>query len=174
MKKGLLLLCALALLVLSCAHAETEFVIPCGGQPALTLRYDENVYTLDRESYLSGSFGAHTWLGMFYDGHSTVELATDLYRDLPADPSPEALSAYLCAQLADAGCEPLEIYTTPARLAFVLLSLNRPTGPSYYAAIRFQDYVVYFELYNLRGGVTEVELNTLKTLLDCAALPLSY
>ena len=76
MKKGLLLLCALALLVLSCAHAETEFVIPCGGQPALTLRYDENVYTLDRESYLSSSFGAHTWLGMFYDGHSAPSLRT--------------------------------------------------------------------------------------------------
>ena len=63
MKKGLLLLCALALLVLSCAHAETEFVIPCGGQPALTLRYDDD-YQPEKTYIWVDSYknvGANTW-----------------------------------------------------------------------------------------------------------------
>ena len=174
MKKLLIALCALLLAVPGPALAQCDFTAFCGELPVLTLQYDESAFALDTESYLSGSVGGHTWIGMLSNRAVTVEMAADLCPDLPPESAPEQLSAYLCAALAADQCQPLEIYVTPGFVSFVILSLNGPAGQSYRAAVLSQGYIVYFELYNLRGGVTEVELNTLKTLLDCAALPLSY
>ena len=166
MKKRLLVLCLLLLLALRPACAETAYTALCGGVPVLSLQYDETAFALDTESYLTGTFGAHTWLGMFYNGYCTVELSADWYPDLPAAGDPTALTQYLNALLSDAQGQWLETYTNPQFVSFALYSLNGMYGPSYYAALLSQGYLVHFEIYNLRGGVDITALDTLKGLLD--------
>ena len=166
MKKLLVLICAMTLLTVSSACAQTDYTARCGGTPVLTVRYDEGSLRLDTDSYLGSSGGGHYWLGMFYNGTYTVELAADTYADLPADSSPEQLSAYLCAAMQGDNARAVEIYR--GGKTFAILALNRPTGSSYYAAALSQGYVVYFEIYNLRGGVDGSALSVLKGLLDGA------
>lgn len=170
MKRLLILFCVLLLTLPLSAHAQTEFAAVCNNRPLLSLQYDETAYSLDTESYLASSIGGHTWLGMLYSRAVTVELAADLYPDLPALCTPEQLSDFLCAHLVADQCAPLEIYTTPGLIPFAILSLNGVTGPSYYAAVISQGYVVYFELYNLLGGAVPQDLDTLKLLLDTVVM----
>ena len=167
MKKLLVLLCALILFTVS-AHAQTEYTAMCNGTPVLTLQYDEKGYALDTESYLSSSFGGHTWLGMFFNGSLTVELSADMFADQPDLRDMDALAAYLTVKLADEQCTLLEQYVTAQYTPFALFSLNGPTGPSYYAATLSHGYIVHFEIYNLRGGVGPDALATLKALLEGA------
>ncbi len=166
MKKRLLILCLLILLALRPACAETAYTAVCGSVPVLSLQYDETAFALDTESYLTSSFGAHTWLGMFYNGSCTVELSADWYPDLPAPGDPNALAQYLTGLLASAQGQWVETYTTPQFTSFVIFSLNGIYGPSYYAALLSQGYLVHFEIYNLRGGVDATALDTLKMLLN--------
>lgn len=165
MKKMLVILCALTLITVSPAQAQTDFTAYCGATPVLSVTYDEGSLRLDTDSYLGSSRGGHQWLGMFYNSAYTVELAADQYRDLPADSSPEQLSAYLCAAMQGDGASPVEIYRGGS-LSFAVISLSRPSGSSYYAAALSKGYVVYFEIYNLRGGVDASALSTLKALLN--------
>ena len=146
MKKLLIALCALLLAVPGPALAQCDFTAFCGELPVLTLQYDESAFALDTESYLSGSIGGHTWIGMLSNRAVTVEMAADQ-------------------------CQPLEIYVTPGFVSFVILSLNGPAGQSYRAAVLSQGYIVYFELYNLLGGAAPEDLLTLKALLDTVCLP---
>ncbi|MBQ9196115.1 MAG: hypothetical protein IJ157_02640 [Clostridia bacterium] len=165
MKKLLVLICALALAALP-ALAETAYTAQCGGKPLLTLRYDEKAFRLGTESYLGSSVGGHTWLGMFGSDGATVEFSADLYDDLPANCSAAQLADYLNGRLSDEHCAYLEQYVPQSKLPFVIFSLNGGMGPSYYAAAVIRGYVVHFEIYNLRGGVNQDALTTLKTLLD--------
>jgi len=164
MKKLMVLLCALTLITVSGARAQTDYTASCGGSRLLTVQYDENALQLDTESYLSSSRGSHTWLGMFYDGTYTIELSADRYSDLPADSDANQLSAYLCSALSQYQCAPLELYS--AGLPFVIFSLNGPMGQSYYAAALSNGYVVHFEIYNMRGGADGGALTALKALLN--------
>lgn len=160
MKKLLILLCLMALLA-PAALAENSYTARCGGTSVLSVRYDGGAFSLDTDSYLSSSRGNHTWLGMFYNGSYTIELAADRYDDLPADCGVEQLSAYLCGLTQGTALE-----TYSAGLPFVILSLNGPSGQSYYAAAMSQGYVVHFEIYNFRGGADAGALGVLKQLLN--------
>ena len=166
MKKLLVLLCLLTMITGSAAHAQADFTALCGGKPVLTLQYDENAFSLDTESYLSSSYGGHTWLGMLFNGSVTVELSADLYDGLAADCTLDQLADYLGAKLADEQCAYLERYTSPGNISFIIFSLNGAAGQSYYAALMAQGCAVHFEIYNLRGGVGPEALKTLKALLD--------
>ena len=166
MKKLAVLICVLMLLAAPCALAEANYTALCGGVPVLNVSYDPGVFSLDTESYLYSTMGDHYWLGMFYNGSDTVEFSADRYPDLNPGSDINQLSAYLTAALAAEQCAPLEIYTNPGFISFALFSLNGSMGPSYYAALLSQGYVVHFEIYNLRGGAGPEALNTLKTLLD--------
>ena len=166
MKKLLVLLCALMLLPVFAAHAQTEFTGVCGGVPVMTLQYDESAFSLDTGSYLSSSYGGHTWLGMLYNGGDTVEISADLYPGLAAGSSLQQLADYLSTALAGEQCAYLGQYTAPSGAAFVLFSLNGSVGQSYYAALMSQGYVLHFEIYNLRGGAAPGALDTLKSLLN--------
>lgn len=163
MKKLLVSLLALMLIPIA-AHAQTDFSAVCGGTPVLSVRYDESTLRLDTESYLGSSRGNHTWLGMFYSDAYTIELSADRYDDLPADSDLNQLSLYLCSAMSGYQAQAVETYG--GALPFVILSLNGPMGPSYYAAALTHGYVVHFEIYNLRGGVDASCLNALKTLLS--------
>ena len=155
MKRCMALLCILALLLLSPALAENSFTARVGGVGLLTVRYDENAFRLDTDSYLSSSRGGHTWLAMFYNGSATIELAADRYDDLPADSS--RLADYLCAKWNGSLTE-----TFAGAVPFVILTLNGPTGTSYCAAALIQGYVVHFEVFSYGG--TE-GLSTLRQLI---------
>lgn len=161
MKKLLSLFCMMTLLALPAALAEGSYTARCGGTAVLTVRYDDSAFSLDRDSYLSSSRGGHTWLGMFYNGSYTVELAADRYTDLPADCGTDQLSAYLCGLL---GGSVVETYS--AGLPFVILSASGPFGPTYYAAAMNQGYAVHFEIYSYQGGAGPDALNVLKSLLN--------
>lgn len=155
MKKLVALLCILTLFFFSSALAEGSFTARVGGVNLLTVRYDENAFRLDTDSYLSSSRGGHTWLAMFYNGSATIELAADRYDDLPTDSS--RLADYLCAKWNGALTE-----TTGGPVPFVILTLNGPTGTSYCAAALIQGYVVHFEVFSYGG--TE-GLSTLRQLI---------
>ena len=165
MKKLLLLLCALALLCLPAAQAQTAYTAACYGVPVMTVVYDEAAFSLDTESYLGSTFGPHIWLGMFYNGSYTVEMAADLYNDLPANCDQNQLSAYLQNLLGVGQCVPLEPFTGLGQVPFVIFSVNTPAGAAYYAATLVQGYVIHFEIYNLRGGVDANALGVLQGLL---------
>lgn len=162
MKKQLMvLLCALTLLTVTPASAQTNYAAACGATTVLNVAYDENAFELDTESYLASSRGSHTWLGIFYNGSYTVELAADRCGDLPADSDLNQLADYLCGALAQEQCQKIDTYG-----AFAIFSLSGPTGNSYYAATLSHGYVVHFEIYNMRGGVDASALSTLKKLLN--------
>lgn len=155
MKKCAALLCILSILLLSPALAETSFTAQAGGVPLLTVRYDENAFRLDTDSYLSSSRGGHLWLAMFYNGSATVELAADRYDDLPAGGD---LGSYLSAKWNGTAVEYYNGF-----VPFVILSLSGPTGQSYCAAAAVQGYVVHFEIFSYGGADG---LGTLKQLLS--------
>ncbi|MBQ7455611.1 MAG: hypothetical protein IJS53_04140 [Clostridia bacterium] len=165
MKKLLPLLCALTLLFCSCAYAQqTEYTAFVPEGPLLTVSYDPAALRLDTESYLAANTPAHRWLGMFYDGEFTIEFAADRYEGYRAPATPEELAEAVCnAHMRDKAVL-LEIWRE-GEVPFALLRLERPSGESYYAAAYVNGYVVYFEIYNLRGKVDDRALDLLKTLL---------
>jgi len=164
MKKLLVLLCALTLMTVSPASAQTDYTACCGATPVLTVHYDGGQFHLDTESYLGSSRGGHTWLGLFYNDSCSIDLSADRYADLPAGCSLEQMSDYLCQAMRPDQCAVLETWREGS-VPFVIFSLNGPSGSSYLAATLSQGYVVHFEIFCPRGGVNADTLNTLKGLL---------
>jgi len=164
MKKRIAAFVCALMMCMSCASAGS-FTAKDGGA-LFTLQYDDAVYQLDRYSYL-GSVMNGTWFGILYSAQYTIDCGAE-YTDRGVGMTLRGAStdSYMQAVCSALGGQAAEVFNAGGQ-PFIIVSAMRPgIGEVYYAETIIGGCAVYFEIYDLRTGVADVNcLTALKNVL---------